>query len=88
MTTDTVAKLVSRRVTLSTGDVVITGMAKGSGMIKPDMATMLAFVACNAKVAPHLMPVLTKSLRIEVLIASALMAIRQLTTVLCWQPRA
>ncbi|MEE6248236.1 MAG: bifunctional glutamate N-acetyltransferase/amino-acid acetyltransferase ArgJ [Pseudomonadota bacterium] len=62
MTTDTVAKLVSRRVTLSTGDVVITGMAKGSGMIKPDMATMLAFVACNAKVAPHLMPVLTKKL--------------------------
>ena len=62
MTTDTVAKLVSRRVTLSTGDVVVTGMAKGSGMIKPDMATMLAFVACNAKVAPHLMPVLTKEL--------------------------
>ena len=37
-------------------------MAKGSGMIKPDMATMLAFVACNAKVASHVMPVLTKQL--------------------------
>lgn len=62
MTTDTVAKLMSRRVSLSTGEIVITGMAKGSGMIKPDMATMLAFVACNAKVASHVMPVLTKQL--------------------------
>ena len=62
MTTDTVAKLISRRVSLSTGEIVITGMAKGSGMIKPDMATMLAFVACNAKVASHVMPVLTKQL--------------------------
>ena len=62
MTTDTVAKLISRRVNLSTGEIVITGMAKGSGMIKPDMATMLAFVACNAKVASHVMPFLTKQL--------------------------
>ena len=61
MTTDTVAKLISRRVSLSTGEIVITGMAKGS-VIKPDMATMLAFVACNAKVASHVMPFLTKQL--------------------------
>ena len=62
MTTDTVSKLISRRVALTSGEVVITGMAKGSGMIKPDMATMLAFVACNANVSAELMPTLTKQL--------------------------
>jgi glutamate N-acetyltransferase/amino-acid N-acetyltransferase len=62
MTTDTLPKLVSRRVALASGEIVITGMAKGSGMIKPDMATMLAFVACNAKVSAQLIPVLTKQL--------------------------
>jgi glutamate N-acetyltransferase/amino-acid N-acetyltransferase len=48
MTTDTVAKLVTRRVRLGSGEVTVTGMAKGSGMIRPDMATMLAFVATDA----------------------------------------
>ena len=48
MTTDTVAKLATRRVRLSGGDVTVTGIAKGSGMICPDMATMLAFVATDA----------------------------------------
>ncbi len=51
MTTDTVPKAASRRVTLSTGEAVVTGIAKGSGMIRPDMATMLAFVATDAKVS-------------------------------------
>jgi glutamate N-acetyltransferase/amino-acid N-acetyltransferase len=51
MTTDTVAKACSRRVRLAGGTVVVTGIAKGSGMIRPDMATMLAFVATDAKVA-------------------------------------
>ncbi|MGH8246600.1 MAG: bifunctional glutamate N-acetyltransferase/amino-acid acetyltransferase ArgJ, partial [Gammaproteobacteria bacterium] len=51
MTTDTVPKAVSRKVRLSGGDAVITGIAKGSGMIRPGMATMLAFVATDAKVA-------------------------------------
>ncbi len=50
MTTDTVAKWASRRVTLSGGDIAVTGMAKGAGMIRPDMATMLAFVATDATV--------------------------------------
>ena len=59
MTTDTVPKLVSKRIALSTGEVVVTGMAKGSGMIKPDMATMLAFVACNANISPPLLKQLT-----------------------------
>ena len=51
MTTDTVPKAVSRRVALSGGEVCVTGIAKGSGMIRPDMATMLGFVATDAAVA-------------------------------------
>ncbi len=51
MTTDTVAKAASVRVKLSTGRATITGIAKGSGMIRPDMATMLGFVATDAKIA-------------------------------------
>ncbi|HKU45375.1 MAG TPA: bifunctional glutamate N-acetyltransferase/amino-acid acetyltransferase ArgJ [Burkholderiales bacterium] len=51
MTTDTVAKAVSRKVRLSRGEAVITGIAKGAGMIRPDMATMLGFMATDAKVA-------------------------------------
>ncbi|MEJ2346644.1 MAG: bifunctional glutamate N-acetyltransferase/amino-acid acetyltransferase ArgJ [Gammaproteobacteria bacterium] len=51
MTTDTVAKAVSRQVRLADGTVTITGIAKGSGMIRPDMATMLAYVASDATVA-------------------------------------
>ncbi len=50
MTTDTVAKLVSRQVVIDGCPVTLTGMAKGSGMIHPDMATMLAFVATDAAV--------------------------------------
>ncbi|WP_078121007.1 bifunctional glutamate N-acetyltransferase/amino-acid acetyltransferase ArgJ [Thiosocius teredinicola] len=50
MTTDTVPKLVSRSVELSAGSVTVTGTAKGSGMICPDMATMLAYVATDAAV--------------------------------------
>lgn len=50
MTTDTVPKLSSRKVVLSSGPVVVTGMSKGSGMIHPNMATMLAYVATDAKV--------------------------------------
>jgi glutamate N-acetyltransferase/amino-acid N-acetyltransferase len=49
MTTDTLPKLRSRLVQLSDGRrLVMTGMAKGAGMIKPDMATMLAFIATDA----------------------------------------
>ncbi|MGB0713215.1 MAG: bifunctional glutamate N-acetyltransferase/amino-acid acetyltransferase ArgJ [Gammaproteobacteria bacterium] len=50
MTTDTVAKAISRTVVLPEGELTITGMAKGAGMIRPDMATMLAFVATDAGV--------------------------------------
>jgi glutamate N-acetyltransferase/amino-acid N-acetyltransferase len=52
MTTDTVPKAFSRRVRLSDGEATVTGIAKGAGMIRPDMATMLGFVATDARVAP------------------------------------
>ncbi|HHH46319.1 MAG TPA: bifunctional glutamate N-acetyltransferase/amino-acid acetyltransferase ArgJ [Thiotrichales bacterium] len=50
MTTDTLPKGASRRVALSSGEVTLTGIAKGAGMIRPDMATMLAFVATDARI--------------------------------------
>ena len=52
VTTDIVSKGVSRAVDVCGVRAVVTGIAKGSGMIRPDMATMLAFVATNAAVAP------------------------------------
>jgi glutamate N-acetyltransferase/amino-acid N-acetyltransferase len=51
MTTDTVPKAYSKKVKLGSGDAVVTGIAKGAGMIRPDMATMLGFVATNAAVS-------------------------------------
>lgn len=50
MTTDTLPKAVSKRVSLDGEEIVLTGVAKGSGMIKPNMATMLGYIACNAQV--------------------------------------
>lgn len=50
MTTDTVAKGASRRFKLGKNTVTVTGIAKGAGMICPDMATLLAFVATDAEV--------------------------------------
>jgi glutamate N-acetyltransferase / amino-acid N-acetyltransferase len=50
MTTDTVPKAFSRRVTIDGATITITGISKGAGMIRPNMATMLGFVACDAKV--------------------------------------
>lgn len=49
MTTDTVPKGASRRVKTSQGEVTVTGIAKGVGMIEPHMATMLAFIATDAR---------------------------------------
>jgi len=48
MTTDTLPKGASRRIDLDCGSVSLTGIVKGSGMICPDMATMLAFIATDA----------------------------------------
>jgi glutamate N-acetyltransferase/amino-acid N-acetyltransferase len=50
MTTDTVPKGASRRVTIDGVPITVTGIAKGAGMIHPNMATMLAFVAADAPV--------------------------------------
>jgi glutamate N-acetyltransferase/amino-acid N-acetyltransferase len=52
MTTDTIPKACSRRVDLGGRTATVTGIAKGAGMIRPDMATMLAFIATDAPVAP------------------------------------
>ena len=51
MTTDTVPKGATRRVTTSQGEVTVTGIAKGVGMIHPDMATMLAFIVTDARLS-------------------------------------
>ena len=55
MTTDTVPKAVSRQVRIGDTTVTITGIAKGSGMIHPDMATMLGFIATDARVSQALL---------------------------------
>lgn len=52
MTTDTVPKLAVREVRLGRQRATIAGIAKGAGMIEPDMATMLAFLVTDAAVAP------------------------------------
>jgi len=51
MTTDIVAKAASRKVALAGQDFAVTGIAKGSGMIHPNMATMLSYVATDAPVS-------------------------------------
>ncbi len=55
MTTDTVAKAASRKVEIDGKTVTVTGISKGAGMIKPNMATMLGFVATDAGVAEPLL---------------------------------
>jgi glutamate N-acetyltransferase/amino-acid N-acetyltransferase len=54
MTTDTVPKAASRRIELDGRQIAVTGIAKGAGMIRPDMATMLGFIATDAAVEPAL----------------------------------
>ncbi len=62
LTTDTVAKAFSKRIQLGGQQVTITGTAKGAGMIRPNMATMLGFLATDACVAQGVMPQLAKEL--------------------------
>ena len=50
MTTDTVPKAYSKRIDIGGHGVTVTGIAKGSGMIRPNMATMLGFVATDAEI--------------------------------------
>jgi glutamate N-acetyltransferase/amino-acid N-acetyltransferase len=62
MTTDTVPKGASRRVDIDGTAVTVTGIAKGAGMIHPDMATMLSFVATDAPIAAALLAPLTREI--------------------------
>lgn len=55
MTTDTVPKGISRQLVLAGKTITLTGIAKGSGMIRPDMATMLAYLATDAEVPQELL---------------------------------
>jgi glutamate N-acetyltransferase / amino-acid N-acetyltransferase len=60
MTTDTLPKAASRQVTISGKTVTVTGIAKGAGMIRPNMATMLGFVATDAVIEPALLQALLR----------------------------
>ena len=60
MTTDTLPKATSRQVTIDGHTVTLTGISKGAGMIKPNMATMLGFLAFDAKVAQPVLDQLVK----------------------------
>jgi glutamate N-acetyltransferase/amino-acid N-acetyltransferase len=62
MTTDTVPKGASRRASVDGVPVTVTGIAKGSGMIHPDMATMLSFVATDAPIAAPLLAQLAREI--------------------------
>ena len=55
MTTDTLPKAASRSVTVNGRAAVVTGIAKGAGMIRPNMATMLGFIATDALVPQELL---------------------------------
>ena len=60
MTTDTQPKAASRKATLNGKSVTLTGISKGAGMIRPNMATMLGFLATDAKVAQPVLDHLVK----------------------------
>jgi glutamate N-acetyltransferase / amino-acid N-acetyltransferase len=60
MTTDIVAKAVSRQIQIAGKTVTVTGMSKGSGMIHPNMATMLGYIATDAAVAQPLLQQMVK----------------------------
>ena len=65
MTTDTRPKGAARRLSLAGQEVVVTGIAKGAGMIRPDMATMLAYIGTDAAVAPALLQTLLQEAMAE-----------------------
>ena len=62
MTTDTQPKIASRRLEINGHTVTITGISKGAGMIRPNMATMLGFLATDAGVAPELLRTMTRQI--------------------------
>jgi len=60
MTTDTLPKAASRQLRIGGKTVTVTGISKGAGMIRPNMATMLSFLATDAAIAPALMQSLAR----------------------------
>ncbi len=60
MTTDTIAKAASRKLAVHGKEITISGISKGAGMIKPNMATMLGFLATDAGIAQPLLDKLVK----------------------------
>ena len=62
MTTDTIPKAFSQQVQVGGATVTITGISKGAGMIRPNMATMLGFMATDAKIDPSLIQPLARLL--------------------------
>ena len=62
MTTDTLPKIHSQRVSLGGHNITITGISKGAGMIRPNMATMLSYLATDAGIAQPLLNQLAKEL--------------------------
>ncbi len=62
MTTDTVPKAASVQLQIGGSTVSITGISKGAGMIRPNMATMLGFLATDAAIDPTLLPALAREL--------------------------
>lgn len=62
MTTDTLPKAFSRQVQIGDTTVSISGISKGAGMIRPNMATMLGFLATDANIAPELLQPLVTGL--------------------------
>ncbi len=62
MTTDTVPKAFGAQVTIAGAKVSITGISKGAGMIRPNMATMLGYMATDARVSPAVMQQLAREL--------------------------
>jgi glutamate N-acetyltransferase/amino-acid N-acetyltransferase len=61
MTTDTVPKAVSKQLDIDGHTVTITGISKGAGMIEPNMATMLGFIATDAVVGPDVLADMVKT---------------------------
>ena len=62
MTTDTVPKAFGTQITIAGKTISVTGISKGAGMIRPNMATMLGYIATDACVAPALLQPLAKAL--------------------------
>ncbi|MBF9267349.1 bifunctional glutamate N-acetyltransferase/amino-acid acetyltransferase ArgJ, partial [Paracidovorax cattleyae] len=62
MTTDTLPKAFSTQVEIGGATITVTGISKGAGMIRPNMATMLGFLATDACIAPELVQPLVREL--------------------------